>query len=191
MFITRLLNLSKGTFMKYFPLFSLLTLLAMLTSACQTDNTALGRVQATMNSYQAGDSNTFEQQLTTTLRQSSAQCPGGLQYGCLQLAYQNFASEQHTTAQAPQSLTFLPYEKQTTPNVRMVLVEGNWGNSPSTGSGQAPAAISCQVFFVLTDGSLWLVDNFDLPQAMTCQQRSQELTQNLFRSSDDLTPSSP
>ena len=177
--------------MKYFPLFSLFILLAILTSACQTDNTALGRVQSVVSSYQAGNGDAFERQLTTVLRQSSAQCPGHLQYGCLQLGYKNFGAEQHVAAQSPQSFTFLAYEKQTDPNVRMVLVEGNWGGSPSTGSGQAPAVISCQVFFVLMNNSTWLVDNFDIPQAMTCQQRSAELTENLFGSSAGPTPTSP
>jgi hypothetical protein len=169
--------------MKNLPLFSLFILLAMLTSACQPDNTALGRVQSVVSSYQAGNGDAFERQMTTVLRQSSAQCPNKLQYGCLQLAYKNFGVEQHVTAQSPQSFTFFDYEKQTAPDVRMVLVEGNWGGSP--------AVISCQVFFVITNGSIWLVDNFDIPQAMTCQQRSAELTRNLFGSSDGPTPTAP
>jgi hypothetical protein len=158
--------------MRYFPFFSLLIGVAILLSACQTDNTALGRVQSALGSYQAGNGDAFEGQLTSTLRQSSAQCPGGRQLGCLQLAYKNFSNEQHSAVASPQSFTSIPYEKQTAPNVQMVLVEGNWGGSP--------AVLSCQVFFVLTDSSLWLIDNFDIPQAMTCQQRSVELTQNLF-----------
>lgn len=173
----------KETLMKYFTLFSLVILLAILTSACQPDSTALGRVQSVVSSYQAGNGDAFERQLTNVLRQSSAQCPGKLQYGCLQLAYKNFGVEQHVAAQSPQSFTFLDYEKQTTPNVRMVLVEGSWGGSP--------AVVSCQVFFVLTNNSTWLVDNFDEPQAMTCQQRSAELTQNLFGSSGGPTPTGP
>lgn len=168
--------------MKYFSLVSFLILLVLMTSACQNDNTALGRVQSAMAAYQAGNGDSFDGQLTMTLRQSGLQCPGSLQYGCLQLAFKNFATEQHT-AQSSGTFTFFSYEKQTAPNVRMVLMEGNWGGSP--------AVVSCQVFFVLTDDSLWLIDNFDLPQAMTCQQRSVELTRNLFGSSDDSTPSNP
>ncbi len=163
--------------MKYFRFFSLLTLFVMLISGCQADDPALARVQSAINSYQAGNGNQFDGQLTMSLRQSSSGgCPGGLQYGCLQLAYKNFAIEQHTTIQSPQSFTFLPYDRQTTPNIKMVLVEGLWGGSP--------AVTSCQVFFVHTDGSLWLIDNFDIPQAMTCQERSNELTENLFGQSN-------
>ena len=169
--------------MKHFSFFSLFILLAILTSACQADNTALGRVQSVVGSYQAGNGNAFEGQLTTSLRQSSARCPSNLQYGCLQLAYKNFAGQQHTASQSPQSFTFLAYEKQTDPNVRMVLVEGNWGGNP--------AVVSCQVFFVLLYNSNWLVDNFDIPQAMTCQQRGEELTKNLFGSPDALASPSP
>lgn len=168
--------------MKYFRFFSLLTLFVMLTSACQADDAALARVQSAINSYQAGNGNQFDGQLTMSLRQSSSGgCPGGLQYGCLQLAYKNFAIEQHATIQSPRSFTFFPYDRQTTPNIKMVLVEGNWGGSPSV-------VISCQVFFVLTDGSLSLIDNFDIPQAMTCKQRGEELTRNLFGSSDVQKP---
>jgi hypothetical protein len=162
--------------MKYFSLLCLSILLAVLASACQADNTALGRVQSALDDYRAGNAGSFEEQFTTTLRRSSAQCPDGLQYSCLQLAYQNFAVEQHSTGPAPQSLVLIPYERQTAPDVQMVLVEGRWAGSP--------AVISCQVFFVLADGPLWLVDNYDVPQAMTCQQRSAELTENLFGSSD-------
>ena len=168
--------------MKYFPFFSLCILLVMLTSACQTDNTALGRVQSAIGSYQTGNGDAFEEQLTSALRQSSAQCPGSLQYGCLQRAYKIFGTEQHRD-QLPQSFVVSLYEKQTDANVRMILVEGNWGGNPTVPS--------CQVFFVLANGSAWLVDNFDAPEAMTCQQRSDELTKNLFGSSDAVTPHNP
>ena len=161
--------------MKYFLLFPMLILAALLLSACQTDNTALGRVQSVMEAYRSADGAAFEGQLTVSLRRLGVQCPGGLQYGCLQLVYQNFALEQHSAVQAPQSVSLFLYDKQTDPSVRMVLAEGSWGGSP--------ALISCQVFFVMTDGSTWLVDNFDSPQAMTCRQRSKELTKNLFGSS--------
>jgi hypothetical protein len=169
--------------MKYIPFFSLIVLLAMLVSACQADNTALGRVQTAVNYYQSGNGNSFEQQLTRTLRQSSPQCPNKLQYSCIQLAYKNFAAAHQSSVQSPQSFTFVSYEKQTTPNVKMVLVEGNWGGSP--------ALTSCQVFFVLTDGSTWLIDNFDEPQAMTCEQRGKELTENLFGGTPDNTTPKP
>jgi hypothetical protein len=75
-------------------------------------------------------------------RQTSIRCPEAAQYGCLQLAYHNFAAEQHTA-----------------PNVRMILVEGAWGGSP--------ALVSCQVFFALTNVTLWLIDTYDAPQAST------------------------
>lgn len=165
--------------MKYFPLFSLIILL-LVTSACQPDNSALGRVQSAINFYKAGDSNGFEQQLTRSLRQSSVQCPTKLQYSCLELSYKNFAAQNKTSSQSPQSFTFTSYEKQTTDDIKMVLVEGIWGGSP--------ALTSCQVFFVHTDGSTWLIDNFDIAQAMTCEQRSKELTKNLFGTSDNPIP---
>jgi hypothetical protein len=169
--------------MKYFPFLSMLILAALLMSACQTDHTALGRVQSVLDAYRSADGAAFEGQLTVSLRRLGVQCPDGLQYGCLQLVYRNFALEQHRAVQAPQSVSLFLYEKQTDPSVRMVLAEGNWGGSP--------AVISCQVFFVMTDGSTWLVDNFDAPEAMTCRQRSDELTRNLFGSSLTPTPTQP
>src|SRR5262245_16992971 len=165
--------------MKRFWIFSWLMALACLVSACQTSGgtkvdttTALGRVQSAMNAYQAGNGNSFEEQLSLTERRSSIQCPGRLQSGCLQLAYKIFAEEQQATVQSPLSFNFIPYDRQTTPNVMMILVEGNWGGNP--------AIVSCQVFFVINDGSTWLIDNFDSPAALTCQERSEILTQNLF-----------
>jgi len=166
--------------MKGFLLFSWLTALALLVSACQTtsggapDNTALGRVKSAMSAFQSGNGNGFEEQLSLTERRSSIQCPGRLQAGCLQLAYKIFAEEQQARVQSPQSFTFTAYDRQTTPSVMMILVEGHWGGNP--------AVVSCQVFFVINDGASWLIDNFDSPAAMTCQERSEILTQNLFGS---------
>jgi len=174
--------------MKCFSIFSWLTAFALLASACQTssvvtDNTALGRVKAAVSAYQSGNGNSFEEQLSQTERRTSAQCPDRLQFGCLQLAYKNFAAAQHTVVQSPASFTFIPYDKQTTPDVKMVLVEGQGGGNP--------AVVSCQVFFVITNGSTWLIDNFDEPAAITCQQRSEDLTANLFGPAPTLTPANP
>jgi hypothetical protein len=169
--------------MRYPTYLCVFVLLLLLTSGCQADNTALGRVQSLFGSYQAGDAAGFEGQLTNSLRRLGVQCPDGVQYGCLQLAYRNFASGQAGTSQAAVSFNFLLYGRQTDPNVRMVLVEGRWGGSPSV--------VSCQVFFVSQDGSGWLVDNFDDPQAMSCQQRSDELTRNLFGPAAASTPAGP
>jgi hypothetical protein len=175
--------------MKRFSIFFWLIALAGFIAACQTagvttdETTALGRVQSAMRAYQAGNGNSFEEQLSLTERRSSLQCPGRLQSGCLQLAYKIFSEEHQTAAQSPASFTFIPYERQTTPNVRMVLVEGNWGGNP--------AVVSCQVFFVINEGSTWLIDNFDSPEAVTCQQRSEILTQNLFGPEPTLTLAQP
>ncbi len=160
--------------MKRSLFFSLLILLAVLISACQADDPALSRVKSAIRSYQDGNSNLFERQLTNTKRFSSLNCPDKLQTGCMQVVYKNFAAQQQASVQSPALFTFSLYEKQTTPEIKMVLVEGNWGGSP--------AIISCQVFFVLNDGAYWLIDNYDEPQAMTCRQRSEELTENLFGS---------
>jgi hypothetical protein len=176
--------------MKRFWIFFWLAALACLVSACQTSggatidtSTALGRVQSAMNAYQAGNGNSFEEQLSLTQRRSSTQCPGQQQYGCLKLAYQIFGENQQSTAQSPLSFNFIPYDRQTTPNVMMILVEGNWGGNP--------AVVSCQVFFVINDGSSWLIDNFDAPEAITCQERGEILTQNLFGPELTLTPANP
>ena len=170
--------------MKHFLVCAVLSMLMLLTSACGTGDDALGRVTSAMNDYQAGNGQAFEQQITAAKRYASAQCPGGLQYGCLQLAYKNFAAAQQAGVASPQSFTLTLYPKQTMPEVQMVLVEGNWGGNP--------AIVSCQVFFVVTKNSTWLIDNFDNPDALTCQQRSQELTDNLFGSATGgPTPTNP
>ena len=172
--------------MKGFSILSWLLALACLISACQTtsggvpDNTALGRVKSAMNAFQSGNGNSFEEQLSLTERRSSIQCPGRLQAGCLKLAYKIFSEEQRATVQSPTSFTFTAYDRQTTPNVMMILVEGTWGGNP--------AIVSCQVFFVITDGASWLIDNYDTPAAMNCQQRSELLTQNLFGSESEPIP---
>jgi len=173
--------------MKYVSVFSFLTALALLVSACRPvgvapdnsavsvtpDDSAVGRVKSAMSYYQAGNAQAFDEQLSPAERRLNSLCPGGGQYGCIQTRYKNFATEHHTAGQRPVSLTFSLFEKQTTADVQMILVEGNWGGSP--------AVISCQVFFVISSGSSWLIDNFDSPGAMTCQQRSEELMRNLFR----------
>jgi len=176
--------------MKGFWIFSWLMALACLISACQTSGgteidttTALGRVQSAMSAYQAGNGNSFEEQLSLTERRSSVQCPGRQQYGCLKLAYKIFGENQAIAAQSPLSFNFIPYDRQTTPNVMMILVEGNWGGNP--------AVVSCQVFFVTNDSSTWLIDNFDAPEAITCQERSEILTQNLFGPEPTLTLAQP
>jgi hypothetical protein len=163
--------------MKHISVFSVLTALALLASACRpggvaSDDLAVGRVKSAMSYYQAGNAQAFDKQLSPTERRQGFHCPDGGQYGCVQTMYKNFAAEHHTVGQKPVSLTFFLFGKQTTPNVQMVLVEGNWGGSPEV--------ISCQVFFVISSDSGWLIDNFDSPDAMTCQRRSEELMKNLF-----------
>ncbi len=94
--------------MKHISVFSVLTALALLASACRpggvaSGDSAVGRVKSAMSYYQAGDAQAFDKQLSPTKRREGSLCQSGRQYGCVQVMYKNFATEHHTASQRPVS----------------------------------------------------------------------------------------